>query len=128
VVHHLEMPDPFAGLRVEAQQAVGEQVVAGAFAAVPVVGGAARRHVDVAELLVDAHRRPRLAAAGVFPGVLVPRLDTILAGARHDVELPAQRAGLDVVAADITRWDVGFSRRRRAALAADDHDAAHDDR
>ena len=96
----------------------------GPLAAVPLVGGAAERHVDEAQFLVGAHQAPRLGAAGVLPRLALPGLDARLAGTRHDVEGPAQGAGADVVAADVAGRQVDLGAAVGPALAADDHHVA----
>src|SRR4029079_1667282 len=72
VVDELKVPHPRAGLRIEAHEAVAEQVVPQAMAAVEVAGGHLDRDVDVAELFVRGQRRPRTGVAGVLPGIAFP--------------------------------------------------------
>ena len=88
VMHGLEMPEPFAGARVERQQAVGEEIRAVPIRAVEIVGRRSGRDVDDAALLVDRHRAPVVRAAGVLVGVLRPGLVAELAGHRDGVKLP----------------------------------------
>ena len=99
----LVVPDLLAGRRVEAHEAVAIEAVSGAMAAVVVVGRRADRQIDVAELLVGAHRRPDVGVAGFLPGVLLPGLDAGLACLRNRVEGPKQAAGTDVEAAHVAR-------------------------
>ena len=106
----LEVPEPLAGARVEREQAVAEQVRAGAVGAVVVVGRRAGREVGDAALRVDRDLAPGVGAADVLPGVLRPRLVAELAGMRHGVELPHQLAGDHVVGAQV-------AGRRHVALA-----------
>ena len=63
VVNGLEVPDPLAGLCLQAHQALGEQVVAHALPAVVVVGRRRRREVYVVELTIVRHRRPDVGAS-----------------------------------------------------------------
>ena len=81
VMDQLEVPDALAGARVEADQAIGEEIVAGAVAAVEIAGRRLDRDVDVAEFLVGAQRRPGAGVAGVLPGVVLPGLVAELARA-----------------------------------------------
>ena len=67
VVYRLEMPHAFAGLRVEADEAFGKQVLAGPRAAVVVAGSRFERQVDVPKLLVRADERPDAAVPGIGP-------------------------------------------------------------
>ena len=73
VVHGLEMPDALAGLRVQRDDGAAVEVVAEPVAAVHVVRDAARRHVDEAELVVGAERRPDVAGARVPPRLRLPK-------------------------------------------------------
>jgi hypothetical protein len=52
VVDHLEMPRPLSGARVEGDQALGKEVVAGSVPAIEVVGRRAEGEIDQPELLV----------------------------------------------------------------------------
>ena len=74
VVDHLEVPHPLAGLDVERDDRVGEQVVAGAVAAVVDAGGRRQRHVDVAQLGVARDAAPRRQVAGVGVRLVAPGL------------------------------------------------------
>ena len=103
VLHALEVPHAFTGCRAEAEDGVREQVVAVPVAAVEIVGGGSRRGEDETALLVEGDAGPGVGAAGVFPGVLRPRLVAELAGVRDGVERPLLPAGVDVERADVTR-------------------------
>ena len=111
VVDRLEVPEPLAAARVEREQAVAEQILAVAVAAVEVVARSARRHVDDAELGVDRRLAPVVHAAVIAEPCFRPRIGAELAGSRHGVEDPQQHARADVV-----RMNVG--RRRGVAAAA----------
>ena len=100
VVNHLEVPHAAAGLALEAEQALGEQVVARPVPAVPVVGRRGGRQVGVAQLLVGRPDGPRVARAGVLPRAVLPRLVAELARTRNGVERPPELAGDGVEAAD----------------------------
>ena len=97
VVHGLEVPHALAGPDVEGDEALGEEVVAEAVAAVVVVGRRAGRQVDVAELVVDAEGGPDVGAAGVAPRVVQPGVDPEVVGLRDGTERPPRiaRAGVD---------------------------------
>ena len=118
---HLEVPDPLAGLGVDADEAVRKQVVAGAMPAVHVVGRRAGRQVDVAQLEVGAEHRPDVRHPRVLPGVVEPRLDPRLAGPRDRTPGPPEGARPDVVRPDVARMlllGVGMVVHD----AAEDHD------
>ena len=99
----LEVPDLLAGRRVEADQALGVEVVAEAVAAVPVVRRRADRQVDVAEFRVAAHHGPDVRVAAVRPGPVFPGLDPRLVSLRNRVEDPLLLARTDIESADVPR-------------------------
>ena len=99
-MNHLEMPDALAGAGVEGHQALREQIVAGAVAAIKIVGGRLGRQIDVAQLEVGAHHGPDAAVAGVAPGFFLPGLDTEIALLGNRAEGPDQLAATHVVAAN----------------------------
>ena len=101
VVNGLEVPAAFARLAVDRDQALREQVVAAAVAAVPVVGRRAGRQVGEAEFLVGAHQAPDVRAAGDSPGLVLPGVRPVLAFPGHGVEGPELPAGPHVEAADV---------------------------
>ena len=121
------MPDALAGLGVEGHEALGEEVVAGAVAAVEVVGRRFNRQVDVAELQVRRHRRPDGGVAGVAPRVALPGLVPELTRERDRVEDPPPLAGPDVVAAH-EPGDVLPAGRKSAQRAADHRNVSYDHR
>src|SRR5215212_682733 len=63
VVHHLEVPEPATGARVEGKDAVGKEVVPVPVAAIEVVFTAAGRYVDDAAGRVDGELPPVIGAA-----------------------------------------------------------------
>ena len=103
VMHHLEVPDALAGGAVHAHEALREQVVAQAMAAVPIVGGRAHRQVNVAGRGIDAHGRPYVGVAAHPPGIALPRLDPHFPRLRNGVEAPALAAVPHVVATHVAR-------------------------
>ena len=104
VVDGLEVPPPLAALGVEGEDRLGEQALARAVAAVPVVARGAGGGVDHPEFLVAAHPGPDVRGAGLGRFGAVPRVEAELAGLGDDVEAPAQGAGPRVVAADDPGW------------------------
>src|SRR5262249_34072966 len=104
----LVVPDPFSGLYVQADQAIGKQVIAGPLPSVHVAAGGFDRNVNVTQLFITCDAAPRPGIAREFPGilsarVLPPRLDAKLAGLWNRMERPDQLARADIVAANITR-------------------------
>src|SRR5262245_31908556 len=96
MMHGLKMPDALAGLRLYANERFGEEVVAQAVSAVPVVGRRAGGQIDVAKFLVHAHQRPYICVASVFPRFVLPGLIAELARLRHGVEYPERLACANV--------------------------------
>ncbi len=124
----LEVPDVFAGLRLQGHDRAEEQVVAAAGAAHLGVPGRAVAAADVeqVEVRIIGHAVPRRAAAAVVPPVAMPggigdlhglvrsgAVVVLLAG--DHVELPLLLAGLGVVAGH-----EAAGAELRAAVA-DDH-------
>ena len=132
VVDRLEVPNALAGLHVEADEALSEQVVARPVSAIIIVRRRRQREVDVPELLVAARRRPHVGVPRVLPrrAVLVeagqPCLVTRLALARDRVENPELLAGPHVVAAHVAGRHLLERRHCRAGDVGDGR-ANHDD-
>src|SRR5215212_3877481 len=103
VVHHLEVPEPTTGARVEGKDAVGEEVVAVPVAAVEVVLPTAGRYVDDAAGLVDRKLAPVIGATDSGARGVGPRLGAELAGAWDRPERPDERARSHVEGADVAR-------------------------
>src|SRR6266850_56858 len=83
VVDRLKVPDTFAGRRVQAYEAVCEQVLSRVSAAVRIAARLLQRQIDVPELVVGAERRPCIGEPREFPRVVVPRVAAVLAPARR---------------------------------------------
>src|SRR5690606_37469783 len=94
----------FAGARIQADDALAEQVVARSVPAIEVIGGRLRRQIDIAQLQVRAHHRPDTGIASGLPGALLPGVVAELALQRDGVEGPYHLSGADVIAADPQRW------------------------
>ena len=124
----LVVPDLLAGRRIETDEALAIEPVAGAMAAVIVVGRRAYRQIDVTEFLVRAHRRPDIGVAGLLPGIPSPRSRRRAPRPARTVwKVQSRRPVADVEAPDIA------GRRRPFAppvehRRADHDDAAHDHR
>src|SRR5262249_2133274 len=126
VVDRLEMPDALAGLRVEAEQALREEVVAWPGAPVLVVVGRLDWDVNVSEHLIRAHLSPDGDGARVRPRVVQPGVAAELARSRDRSELPQQLPGADIVTSDVSLVPALSSGilAGRAAQSADDHHVA----
>ncbi len=120
----LEVPAVLAGLDVERDDGVAEQVVAGRVAA-PVVGrGPADGDEDQAPLHVHRGRGRPHVDAGAAPPAVAPGVVAQLPGNRHGLEFPQLLAGPHVEGARIARHAVRLLRRGRA----DHRDVAGDGR
>ena len=99
----LKVPDALAGIGVERQQRIGEQIVAEAVRAVEIGRRAAGGRVHDAALLVHRHARPVVRRPAVRPGVFRPGVVAEFARMRNGVEAPAELAGAHVVGAYVAR-------------------------
>ena len=125
MVYGLKVPDPFARLAVDTDNALREQVVARAHAAIPIVGGGADWEVDVPKLLVDRHRCPDIGVAAVSPRFAVPGISAELVALRNGVEDPLHGPGARVETANVPRWRF-FGPGLVLQRAPDHHGVAYD--
>src|SRR5262249_12001247 len=97
VVDLLEVPDVFAGLRLQRDHRRAEQIVALAHRAVVVGSAVARREVNEPELWIEGGRVPdRGASAHRVVRAGWPRVAAEFAGSRQRVPAPPDLAGLGV--------------------------------
>src|SRR5437762_8770221 len=85
----LEIPFEFSGLRVEGDDRVAEQIIAGPVAAIRVRAGTTDRKVENAAFVV--HRKsegPHVVAGAVPPAIESPRFVSDFAGTGNRVEFP----------------------------------------
>src|SRR5258705_12366134 len=101
MMDHLKVPDALASARIQSDQTLSKESVAGPLASEEIIGGRAEGQIDVAERLVRAHHRPNVCGTRRFPRSLLPGLVTELALARNGAELPQLRAGADVEASHV---------------------------
>src|SRR4029453_11645924 len=106
-MHHLEVPDSFAGLRLEHHQTLGKEVVTRALSPIIIIARCTEGQIDVAQLLVAAHDRPDIRIAGMLPGVVLPRFDVWLFALGHSMKNPPLLTGPHIKASDVT-WRHGF--------------------
>ena len=71
-MHHLEMPEVFAGASIQGQQAIGIQIGALAIRAVEIVSRRAQREIGYAALFIDGDFAPGVGAPDVLPGIRGP--------------------------------------------------------
>src|SRR6185312_717428 len=123
-------PFPLARLHVDRDDAVREQVVPRAIAAVLVAQSLADRNVDEPEIRIRGVRRPGVGLAdadGADLRAVRPRVRAELAGLRNQIELPELLARVHVEAADeagnVVQPQREIAVHRRVAY----HDHAVDD-
>ena len=126
-MHDLEVPLALPRRRVEADQRLPEQRVAGAPAAVVVVARSAHRHVQQPALFVERHRRPHVGVAGERPRIVTPGVIAELARLRNRVKAPRRLPGACVERANVARRVVAV-HQPVADAAAEDHQILVDDR
>ena len=104
MMHHLVMPLPLAGLQIDANQAVGEQIVARPMSAILIRRRIFHRQIDQAEIFIHGDLRPDAGVAVDFGRVVQPGVVAELARFRNRVELPKLLAGPDVEARAPGPW------------------------
>src|SRR5262249_43269955 len=92
----LVVPLALAGLQVYADQALGEEVVAGTMAAVEIGRRRFDRQIHQAEIFIDGDLRPHAGVPVYRPRLVLPRVVPEFAGARDRVERAHLLAGLHV--------------------------------
>ena len=132
VVGGLEVPDALARSGVEADEALGEEIVSRAVPAVVVVGRGAHRQIDIAQFGIGAHQGPDIGVSSVFPRAVFPSLVTEGPFLWDGFKDPLLCAGAHVEAAHIA-WGHGLVGRATNGKGvenhrADDGDVAADDR
>ena len=101
VMHHLEVPQVLAGIRVGRDEAGAEEIVAGAIAAVLIDRRRAERHIDDAALGIDGDEAPDVDARTVLPAVAGPGVVVFFTRSGNRTERPDQLAGVDVPGAHV---------------------------
>src|SRR5262245_54444133 len=99
-MHELEVPLALTRFQIDADEALTEQVVARAVAAIEVRRRRLDRQVHEARLLIDGNLRPHPGVPVDRPRLVLPRVVAELAGSWNGVELPQLFAGSVVVGAD----------------------------
>src|SRR3979490_3232442 len=106
------MPDAIAGPRIQADQTVTEEAVAGAVDPVEIVRRRAKRQVDVTQRFARAHHRPNGGRPRRLPGAILPGLVPELSHSWDGMENPLLLAGANVEASHIagrhlrSKWNV----------------------
>src|ERR1043166_1518672 len=98
----LEMPDEFAGRRVERKGRVGIEIIAAAIAAVEIGSGGAGPKEYHAPFFIQGEAAPSVGAADVLISFLVlVSLVTRLARMGNGMKRPADLPGVNVVRPDV---------------------------
>ena len=95
-MHDLEMPDPFSGVGVQREDAVGEQVLPMSFTPIEIGLSRLGRDVHDAAPFIQRLAAPGHQAGRGFPGVVGPGVVTHLARPGDKVEDPTLLAGPDI--------------------------------
>src|SRR4051812_6168796 len=103
MMHCLEVPDAFAGFRVQRQFTIAEQVIAQPVTTIKVKRGRTGRNVNDAGLLIYRHSGPVIGAAAFLPCVFRPGVITEFAGTRNGMKTPVLFSGANIIGADIPR-------------------------
>ena len=88
MVNGLEIPFQFAGLCVQSNKTVAEEIRAFAIATVVIVSALTEGHIDDAALDIDGHHAPHVGAGAIFPAIAFPGIVADLAGLWDGVKLP----------------------------------------
>jgi len=94
------MPEAFSGTGVEREEAVAEEIGAGAICTIEVVFGAARGTKTMPRFS-SSESSPSYWRRDGFPGVAGPGVVAEFAGTRNGVKGPGERAGFYVVGANV---------------------------
>src|SRR6185312_8313940 len=88
VVHDLEVPEPFAGVHVDRDDAAAEEIVSKPVAAEAIPRRRSHGHVKNASLDIDRHEAPDVDAGASAPAVGFPRVMAPFTVSGHCVECP----------------------------------------
>src|SRR5690606_13578904 len=102
VMDGLKMPDAFARLDVQGENAASEEVVARMEATVIVVRRGLSAEVYDTTLRIGRYRGPGRCVPHRLPGVVVPGFVAELSGPRNRPEPPLEVAGAGIECQDIT--------------------------
>src|SRR3954463_2608252 len=106
MVDRLEMPHPFASLRVETEQTFSKKIIAGNYSIevlnLTLRGYRFQRHVHVAKVVIGAHHRPRTAELRVFPGIVQVGVITKFSRVGNYVKRPEVFSAVYIETAKIT--------------------------
>ena len=129
MVDELKMPFTLAGLEIDADQAVGKEIIAGAMASVKIGTRRFDGQVGKAKVFVYRHLGPHTGVAVDGPGFIEPAVIAEFAGPRNGVELPKLFAGMDIEGKNHAFGGVvGLRGASFAECGAYENDAAARDR
>src|SRR5262245_65202913 len=102
-MNSLKVPEVLAGLCVDSDDGVREEVVTGTITSPVVPSGTRNGHVEDAALFVERHvPRPHVHARSIAPSAIEPGVVPGLTWQRHSVEVPHVCTRPDVERAGIT--------------------------
>src|SRR5207247_4806535 len=88
--------------RIQADQTLSKEAVAGTMNTVVIVRRRAERQVDVAQCVIRAHHRPDVRCPRRLPRTVLPSLVTKLSLSGNDMEYPLLLAGANIEASHAT--------------------------
>src|SRR5690606_9345125 len=97
MVNGLEMPQSFAGMCIQRQDAIAKQVASGPIRTVVVIRRRSNRKIGNAAIFINRNLTPCVGAAYIFIGLLRPSVITIFTGMRNGVENPYQLTRDDMI-------------------------------
>src|SRR5580693_4071546 len=95
------MPQSLAGIRLERQQGISEQIVADAIRSIEIERGGSGGNKYQAALFIQSHPGPIVGGAAIFPCIFRPSVVTEFAGMRKGMKAPANLPGAHVKRADV---------------------------
>ena len=120
------MPHPFSRTCIECHHRLGEQIVALAITAVPIVGRRADREEQQSAFGVEAHRGPHVGVAHVFVRFILPRAPAKFARIGNGLEGPHAPARAHVERLHIAWRAVGVAQTVAYTVANNDDVAVYD--
>ncbi len=103
MMNGLEVPDALTGIRIQAEKALGVNVVAVTHTTPVVVRGGRRGQVDITQLVIGGHHRPDVGIARLFPRLVFPGLVELLPWTRNRMKAPLELSRMRIVRPYVTR-------------------------
>src|SRR5262249_5815925 len=124
VAYGLKMPKALAGVGVQGDQAISEEVIAHTVGGIKIGSSRTCRDINDAASHVDGHTGPVVGGTAGFPGALRPGVIAEFAGMGNGVKGPPELSSAYIERADVA----GRGRQRFRIAAADNEHIFIDDR